>query len=512
MMRTVLLIALLNIGFGSVSVLGADSYSRQDFPPGFIFGSGTSAYQVEGAANEDGRTPGVWDTFTHQGFVDGDTGDVAADGYHKYKEDVQLMVETGLDAYRFSISWPRLLPKGRGAVNPKGLQYYNNLINELISHGIQPHVTLFHYDHPQVLEDEYGGWLSRKIVKDFTDFADVCFREFGDRVSYWTTLNEPNVYVIGGYDTGTSPPRRCSSPFGSNCTEGNSSTEPYLAAHHILMAHGSVVRLYREKYQEKQAGFIGINLLVFGYVPLTNSTEDVVATQRAKDFFTGLFMNPLLFGDYPDTVKRNAGLRLPAFTNYESELVKGSFDFVGVNYYYTLTVKDNSDALKSEHRDFTADIAAEMAPFDKTASLPESAMRSWGLELVLEDFKQAYGNPVIYIHENGQISPRNSSLEDISRVKFLHSNIWGLLDAVRNGSNARGYFTWSFLDVFEFFDGYKSSYGLYYVDRDDLELKRYPKFSAHWFSHFLKGGNVSSDQVIQLATSSSPVSDKHFFQ
>ncbi|XP_050203986.1 hydroxyisourate hydrolase-like isoform X1 [Mercurialis annua] len=512
MMRTVALIVLSNLAFGSVSVLGGDSYSRQDFPSGFIFGSGTSAYQVEGAASEDGRTPSVWDTFTHQGFVNGDTGDVAADGYHKYKEDVQLMVQTGLDAYRFSISWPRLLPNGRGAVNPKGLQYYNNLINELISHGIQPHVTLFHYDHPQVLEDEYGGWLSRKIVKDFTDFADVCFREFGDRVSYWTTLNEPNVYIIGGYDTGLSPPRRCSPPFGSNCTKGNSSTEPYLVAHHILMAHGSAVRLYREKYQGKQVGHIGINLLVFGYVPLTNSPEDVVATQRAKDFFTGLFMNPLLFGDYPDTVKKNAGLRLPAFSNYESELVKGSFDFVGVNYYYTLAIKDNSEALKTEHRDFTADMAIELSLFEMTTSLSESSMRSWGLQLVLEDFKQAYGNPPIYIHENGQRSPRNSSLEDISRVKFLHLNIWSLLDAVRNGSNARGYFTWSFLDVFEFFDGYKSSYGLYYVDRDDLELKRYPKFSAHWFSHFLKGGNVSSDQVIQLATSSSPVSDKHFFQ
>ncbi|XP_055962082.1 hydroxyisourate hydrolase-like isoform X2 [Mercurialis annua] len=492
---------------------------------------------VEGAASEDGRTPSVWDTFTHQGFVNGDTGDVAADGYHKYKEDVQLMVETGLDAYRFSISWPRLIPNGRGAVNPKGLQYYNNLINELIRHGIQPHVTLFHYDHPQVLEDEYGGWLSRKIVKDFTDFADVCFREFGDRVSYWTTLNEPNVYIIGGYDTGLSPPRRCSPPFGSNCTKGNSSTEPYLVAHHILMAHGSAVRLYREKYQGKQVGFIGINLLLCVYVPSTNSKDDVVATQRAKDFFTGLFMNPLLFGDYPDTVKRNAGLRLPAFSNYESELVKGSFDFIGVNYYYKFTVKDNSDALISEHRDFMADIAIEMSPFEMTTPLPEVAakqkmdfatfwvfhqisdhassspqsLRSWGLQFVLEDFKQAYGNLPIYIHENGQMSPQNSSLEDISRVKFLHSNIRSLLDAVRNGSNVRGYFTWSFLDVFELSDGYKSSYGLHYVDRDDPELKRHCKLSAHWFRHFLKGGNVSSDQVIQLAISS-PVSNYNFFQ
>ncbi|XP_050203980.1 beta-glucosidase 11-like [Mercurialis annua] len=511
MMHTLISILLFNLVFVAVSVLGADSYSRQDFPSGFIFGSGTSAYQVEGAAGEDGRTPSVWDTFAHQGFLNGDTGDVAADGYHKYKEDVQLMVETGLDAYRFSISWPRLIPNGRGPVNPKGLQYYNNLINELIRHGIQPHVTLFHYDHPQVLEDEYGGWISRKIVKDFTDYADVCFREFGDRVSYWTTLNEPNVYLMAGYDLGMFPPRRCSPPFGFNCTKGNSSTEPYLVAYHILMAHTSAVRLYREKYQRKQLGFVGINLFGYGFVPLTNSTEDVLATQRVKDFYVGLFMNPLVFGDYPETVKRNAGSRIPSFSNYESEQVKGSFDFVGVNYYSTVTIKDNSDVLKSEHRDFMDDMAIEMS-FGMTTSPPESPVRSWGLQLVLEDFKQAYGNPPIYIHENGQMTPRNSSLEDISRVKCLHSNIGSLLDAVRNGSNARGYITWSFLDVFELIDGYNSSYGLYYVDRDDLELKRYPKLSAHWFSHFLKGGNVNSDQIIQLATSFSPVSANHFFQ
>ncbi|GAV58299.1 Glyco_hydro_1 domain-containing protein [Cephalotus follicularis] len=159
------------------------------------------------------------------------------------------MVDTGLEAYRFSISWSRLIPNGRGPVNPKGLQYYNNLINELISHGIQPHVTLYHFDLPQTLEDEYQGWLSRKIVKDFTDYANVCFKEFGDRVLHWTTVNEPNVLVLGGYDLGFFPPGRCSSSaFGLNCSRGNSSTEPYLAAHNILLAHASVARLYKNKY------------------------------------------------------------------------------------------------------------------------------------------------------------------------------------------------------------------------------------------------------------------------
>uniref|UniRef100_A0A803L9V2 Uncharacterized protein n=1 Tax=Chenopodium quinoa TaxID=63459 RepID=A0A803L9V2_CHEQI len=228
---------LINIAGKSVRV-AAKVYNRYDFPPHFIFGSGTSSYQVEGAAFEDGRKASIFDTFAHSGRFGDGNGDIAADQYHMYKEDVQLMAETGLDAYRFSISWSRLIPDGRGPINPKGVEYYNNLINELISYGIQPHVTLLHLDTPQALEDEYGGFRDQRIVyvlsfpylcsdlfcckasdidaadcpnsEDFTAYADVCFREFGDRVQYWTTINEANIFVLGGYDTGDSPPGRCS--------------------------------------------------------------------------------------------------------------------------------------------------------------------------------------------------------------------------------------------------------------------------------------------------------------
>lgn len=235
--------------------------NRHDFPPGFIFGSATSAYQVEGAAFEDGRKASIFDTFAHSGFYGEENGDVATDMYHRYKEDVQLMVETGLDAFRFSFSWSRLIPDGRGHVNPKGLQYYNNLINELISNGIQPHGTLMHLDLPQTLEDEYGGFLNRRIIEDFTAYADVCFREFGDRVPYWTTINEANIFIVGGYNNGNGPPGRCSFPFGqNNCTVGNSTTEPYIAAHNMLLAHASAAMLYKEKYQAKQQGHIGFSL------------------------------------------------------------------------------------------------------------------------------------------------------------------------------------------------------------------------------------------------------------
>ncbi|KAJ9696511.1 hypothetical protein PVL29_008634 [Vitis rotundifolia] len=490
----------------AVTAFSTLEFSRDDFPPEFIFGSGTSAYQVEGAAFQDGRTPSIWDTFTHAGSAHGATGDIACDEYHKYEEDVRLMVETGLDAYRFSISWSRLIPYGRGPVNPKGLSYYNNLINELISHGIQPHVTLCHSDLPQALEDEYGGWLSRKILKDFTVYADVCFREFGDRVLYWTTVNEGNTFVSGGYDVGITPPQRCSTPFG-NCTEGNSSSEPYIAAHHILLAHASVVKLYWKKYQNKQHGFIGINVFAMWFVPLTNTTEDIIATQRAQDFYLGWIVGALVFGDYPEIVKKRAGTRIPAFTIQESKQVKGSFDFIGINHYFTTYIKNNREMLKMDQRDFSADVAADMIPIQDDSPPDQFSVLPWGLQQLLEYFKQVYGNPPIYIHENGQRTQRNSTLNDTGRVKYLQGYIGGLLAAVRNGSNVKGYFIWSFLDVLELLDGYESSYGLYYVDLDDPDLKRYPKLSAHWYAGFLKGRNITPDGPIEIQMNKTPLSD-----
>ncbi|KAK7392317.1 hypothetical protein VNO78_20751 [Psophocarpus tetragonolobus] len=506
MMVSLLLVSL------AVEVLSADNYSRHDFPLDFVFGSGTSAYQVEGASNQEGRTSSIWDAFAYAGYAHGANGDVACDSYHKYKEDVRLMVETGLDAYRFSIAWSRLLPNGRGSVNPKGLQYYNNLINELISNGIQPHVTLHNYDLPQVLEDEYGGWVSREVIRDFTYYADVCFREFGDRVLYWTTVNEPNVFALGGYDQGNSPPQRCSPPFcATKSTRGNSTSEPYLAVHHILLAHSSAVRLYRRKYRDKQQGFVGISIYTYGFFPLTNTKKDVIASQRVRDFLVGWIMEPLQHGDYPISMKTNAGARIPAFTNRESEQVKGSYDFIGVIHYTNINVTDNSDILKNQLRDLTADMAAKILGQDLFSN-EEYAVTPWGLQQELYKFKHLYGNPPIFIHENGQRTASNSSLQDVSRVKYLHGYIGAMLDALREGSNIKGYFAWSFLDLFELLDGYRSSFGLYYVDRDDPELKRYPKLSAIWYSQFLKGRKTSNVGTIELKKYPSLVSVGQLFE
>jgi beta-glucosidase len=197
------------------------------------------------------------------------------------------MATMGLESFRFSISWSRLIPNGRGLINPKGLLFYNNLIKDLKSHGIEPHVTLYHYDLPQSLEDEYGGWINRKIIEDFTAYADVCFREFGEDVKLWTTINEATIFAIGSYDQGTAPPGHCSPNKFVNCSTGNSSTEPYIAGHNILLAHASASKLYKLKYKSKQKGSIGLSIFAFGLSPYTNSKDDEIATQRAKTFLYG---------------------------------------------------------------------------------------------------------------------------------------------------------------------------------------------------------------------------------
>ncbi|XP_031485987.1 beta-glucosidase 22-like isoform X4 [Nymphaea colorata] len=482
-----LLITLVGVGVLANKI---HQLNRNDFPPDFVFGAGTSAYQVEGASAEDGRSPSIWDTFTHAGeMLDNSTADVSADQYHKYKEDVKLMHDMGLDAYRFSISWSRLIPGGRGAVNPRGLLYYNNLINELLKYGIQPHVTLHHFDLPQVLEDEYGGWLSESIVRDFTMYSDICFREFGDRVPYWSTLNEPNAFSMGAYDKGILPPQHCSSPYGlRNCSVGNSSTEPYIVTHNQLLAHASVVKLYKQKYKSKQQGQIGLTILAYWFVPKTNRTEDVAATQRALDFMHGWFFNPLVFGDYPDTMKENVGPRLPSFSKRQSALVKGSFDFIGINHYVTMAISDDWQSARNDTRDYMEDMLASFASNSTSSGswlpllLPNTP---WGMQGVLEYIKTSYRNPPIFVHENGYAMPYALNLNDTERVNYLNGYLEYLLRAVRNGSDTKGYFIWSFLDVFEVLYGFKATYGLYEVNFNDKELHRHARLSARWYSDFL---------------------------
>ncbi|CAO2837232.1 unnamed protein product [Amaranthus hypochondriacus] len=480
---------------------GIGALNRSSFPAGFIFGTASSSYQYEGAARIDGRGPSIWDTFTHKypdKIKDRSNGDVAIDSYHRYKEDVKLMKQMGVDAYRFSISWPRILPYGKlsKGVNPKGLAYYHNLIDELIKNGIKPFVTLFHWDLPQALEDEYGGFLSPHIVDDFKDYSNICFKEFGGKVKHWITLNEPWTYSYGGYANGMLAPGRCSKFQQLNCTGGDSGTEPYLVAHNLILAHAAAVDLYRREYQASQKGVIGITLVSHWFVPIAEVQRHQFAAERALDFMFGWFMDPITKGEYPRSMRSLVKNRLPAFTEKQLKMVKGSFDFLGLNYY-TAYYATYSSGLKKAKPSYLTD-ALVIQTVEKNGILigPEAAS-DWlhvyprGIRDLLLYVKRKYNNPLIYITENGIDEINNEklslaeALKDPMRVQYYHDHLAFLNLAIKEGANVKGYFAWSLLDNFEWGSGYTVRFGIHYVDYKN-GLKRYPKLSAHWFRKFLQ--------------------------
>ncbi|KAG2386432.1 hypothetical protein C9374_002878 [Naegleria lovaniensis] len=317
------------------------------FPSDFIFGTATAAYQIEGAYNDDGRGMSIWDEFSHTlgKTANGDTGDVADDHYHKVRQDVDLLYDLGIKNYRMSISWTRILPNGllSGGVNQQGIDHYNMEINYLISKGINVMITLFHWDYPQYLESVFGGWLNKNVsISAFCDYADLCFQLFGDRVKLWITLNEPWVVAWLGYGVGVNAPGIRTPDKSENNdssvnsrTYGNSSTEPYLAAHHQLLAHAHAVKIYRSKYQSIQQGKIGIALNSNYNEPLNeNDPLDIEAAERQQLFDLGWFADPIVFGDYPQVMKDLVGKeRLPEFTIEEQQILAKSFDFIGLNHY-----------------------------------------------------------------------------------------------------------------------------------------------------------------------------------
>ncbi|XP_059434257.1 vicianin hydrolase-like [Corylus avellana] len=474
-------------------------FNRSSFPADFIFGAGSAAYQSEGAAHIDGRGPSIWDAFTKkhpEKIWDGSSGDVAFDLYHRYKEDIQLMKRVGLDSFRFSISWSRILPKGKlsGGVNPQGVKFYNNFINELLANGIKPFVTLLHYDNPQALEDEYGGLLNPKFVKDYTDYVDFCFKTFGDRVKHWVTMNEPNGLSINGYTSGTFAPGRCSNYVG-NCTAGNSATESYIVAHHLLLSHGAAVKLYKEKYQQYQKGKIGITIVSHWFEPKYQTASCREAASRALDFLFGWFAHPIIYGDYPQSMKSLVGNRLPKFTEAQSKLLKGSLDFLGVNYYTTNYAESapSTNGVNVSYvtdRQLTLTTSKNGIPIGTPTDLDWLFIHPKGIHELLLYIKEKYNNPIIYITENGLADANNSSLpikdarKDSLRIRYHYGHLSYLAKAIKDGANVKAYYAWSFFDDFEWDAGYTVRFGFTFIDFKD-NLKRYVKYSSYWFKMFL---------------------------
>ena len=458
------------------------------FPDGFTWGVATSAFQIEGAALSDGKGPSIWDAFcTIPGRVEnGDRPDTAADHYAHYKEDVAIISELGFTAYRFSIAWSRLLPEGKGAVNEAGIRFYSNLIDELLAAGIEPWVTLYHWDLPLALQLGHDGWLNPRMADYYLEYADLCFRHFGDRVKNWITFNEPWVTGILGHGQGVFAPGRVSN------------SEPYIAGHNQLLAHARVVERYRTKYG-RQGGRIGITNNCDWREPLSDSQEDRDAAERALQFFLGWFADPIWLGDYPEVMVQRLGERLPAFTPEEKALLKGSADFLGLNHYTTMYAAQAHGPVMSGSvfgnggLSEDQDVQLSVSPDWKLTTL-KWAVAPWGCGKLLHWIAARYGNPPIYITENGATFPeehRDGKIEDPERTAFFQAYLSECRQAVAEGVNLRGYFAWCLLDTFEWTWGYNQKFGLVHVDFETR--KRTPKASAWWFKKAIAANSADVD-------------------
>jgi beta-glucosidase len=432
------------------------------FPAGFAWGAATAAYQVEGAAREDGRGESIWDRFTAApGHVaNGDTGLVACDSYHRYPEDVRLMRDLGLNAYRFSIAWPRVVPQGRGAVNAAGLDYYDRLVDELLANGIEPFPTLYHWDLPQALEDE-GGWPARGTVEAFTEYVEIVVARLGDRVSRWITQNEPWVIAWLGYGRGEHAPGR------------RSDRDALAAAHHILLSHGRAVEVIR---RERPDAKVGITIDVIPIHPLTGSEADLVATREEDGFRNRWILDPVLRGHYPEDTTRRFARILPTVEEGDLEAISAPIDFLGVNYYRRHVVKAGANG--------SGPVVVDVPEGEHTAVGWE--VYPDGLRELLVRLRDEYDPPPLYVTENGAAfgdTRRNGTVDDPERTSYIDRHLDAVARAIADGVPVDGYFVWSLLDNFEWARGYAPRFGLVYVDYGTLE--RVPKQSYHWYREFI---------------------------
>lgn len=443
------------------------------FPEDFLWGSATSSYQIEGAHDADGKGESIWDRFSHTpGKVyNNDHGDIACDHYHRFREDIALMKEIGLDSYRFSISWPRIMPEGKGRVNQKGMDFYKRLVEELLKNDIQPAVTLYHWDLPQSLQDK-GGWLNRDIVNYFAEYSRVVFEALGDRIPLWITHNEPWVVSFLGYGSGEHAPGI------------KDNAKAIQAAHHLLVSHGLTVKRYRSLGLD---GDIGITLNLTKAYPATDSVQDRKAAERMEAFINDWFLSPIFKGKYPDVLvplyEKEFGK--PEMKEGDLELIKQEIDFLGINYYTRSLIKDAPEgdflkisAVKNEGSEYT-EMDWEVYPK--------------GLYDLLVHLNDNYTDKPLYITENGSSYPdkldKEGKVHDESRINYLRQHFISARKAIERGVPLKGYYVWSLMDNFEWAHGYSKRFGLIYVDYDNQQ-KRILKDSAYWYQQVIKNNGI----------------------
>ncbi|MDP3176393.1 MAG: GH1 family beta-glucosidase [Spirochaetaceae bacterium] len=442
------------------------------FPDGFVWGAATAAYQIEGAWNEDGKGESVWDRFSHtRGRTEaGATGDVACDHYHRMSADVALLKELGLKAYRFSISWPRVMPDGDGRMNAKGLDFYDRLVDELARGGILANATLNHWDLPQALQDR-GGWTNRDCADRFADYARVVFDRLGDRVAMWATHNEPSVISHLGYGTGTFAPGIADASAG------------FAVAHILMIAHGKAVQAFRAG---GHPGKIGIVLDMHDLVSASDSEEDSLACRRAIDKGQGIFLEPVFLGRYPEYLREWLGPMAPDIRDGDLETANQRIDFLGHNYYFGAAVSHcgRGDYMKLEQRMPT------LPGFGHTEM--GWGIHPRGLTHVLSRISPIVGATPIYVTENGcalaDAPDASGYVEDRGRVEYMRLHLLALHDAIAAGIDVRGYFAWSLMDNFEWASGYRPRFGMVRVDYATLARK--PKLSALWYRDVIAANAV----------------------
>ncbi|XP_065570473.1 lactase/phlorizin hydrolase-like [Artemia franciscana] len=467
------------------------------FPADFKWACATSAYQIEGGWNEDGKGVNIWDTFAAVpgNILDGSDGKIACDSYHKYQEDVALLKSLGVHQYRFSISWSRVLPQGTGAVNEKGIEYYRNLTQALLDNGIEPMVTLYHWDLPQALED-HGGWHNSSSAEWFREFADVMFSRLGDKVKFWITLNEPWVVAFHGYGTGEKAPG----------VVGNG-TGAYLAGHNLLRAHAMAYHLYNDNYKATQGGRIGITLNIAWHVPKDETQQSKDAAVRGLEFDLGWFANPVFVnGDYPaimrqqiDRKDQEMGLttkRLPEFTPEEKRLLNGSADFFGMNFYTSSVAEDFKFSPAKDDFNEDKDIKTYPDPTWYQAGSSWLYITPFGIREQLKYIKENYGdNTEIYITENG-CSDTAGNLDDFARVYYYKRYINNVLKAIRlDQVNVKGYAAWSLMDNFEWSVGYTEKFGIHSVDFNNPERPRTMKESAKLYQKIVNDNGFVEEET-----------------